>query len=74
MNSHLWLGERKRIDIRSSYLKMRLNLNKKDRSKDFQALLKKRLTVINLEIIKSLANIRSSECFTTHAKSFQISF
>ena len=51
MNSHLWLGERKRIDIRSSYLKMRLNLNKKDRSKDFQSLLKKRLTVINLEII-----------------------
>ena len=74
MSSNLLLGEKKKLDVSSSYLKMRLDLNKKDQSKDFQVWLKKKLTVINVETIKSLSNKRSSECFKRYAESFQISF
>ena len=74
MFSRLWIGEKKRLNVSSFYLKMRLNLNKKYQVKDFQVLFKKRLTVINVETIKSLANKGSSEFFTRYAESFQVSF
>ena len=51
MSSHVWSGEKKRRAISSSDLKMRLDLNKKYQSKDFQSWLRKRLAVKNGEQI-----------------------
>ena len=51
MSSHVWSGEKKRRAISSSDLKMRLDLNKKYQSKDFQVWLRKRLAIKNGEQI-----------------------
>ncbi len=45
MEDHVWSGDKKRRAISSSDLKMRLDLNKKYQSKDFQSWLRKRLNV-----------------------------
>lgn len=51
MEDHVWTGDKKRRAISSSDLKMRLDINKKSQSKDFQSWLRKRLNVRNSEQI-----------------------
>ena len=45
MTDHVWTGEKKRRAISSDDLKMRLDINKRSQSKDFQSWLRKRLNV-----------------------------
>ena len=45
MKDHVWTGEKKRRAISSSDLKMRLDINKKSQSKDFQSWLRTRLKI-----------------------------
>ncbi|MBO8219559.1 methyltransferase domain-containing protein [Prochlorococcus marinus] len=45
MKNHVWTGDKKKRAISGSDLKMRLDLNKKYQSKDFQSWLRKRLNV-----------------------------
>ena len=72
MSSYPLPGEKKRRDISICNLKMRLVLNKKYQSRDFQAWLGKRIVVKNIKNIRLLANIRSFQFNSRYAETFKL--